>query len=143
MRRLLLSFAIALIVAGPLSAGAAAARDQAGWDRGRGERAAPGGWGRHGEERRGPGWVQDPRGGWGRGPAPGYYGPPPVAYGPPHAYGVRRGGYLPPAVRGGVVGDYGRYRLRPPPRGYTWMRVGNALVLMNMATGQIFDVIED
>jgi Ni/Co efflux regulator RcnB len=56
---------------------------------------------------------------------------------------VRRGGYLPPEVRGGVVGDYGRYRLRPPPRGYTWMRVGNAFLLMNMATGQIFDVIED
>lgn len=143
MRRLLLSFAAALILAAPLAGGVAAAREHEGWNHDRGAHGAPPGWARRGEERGGPGWGREPRGAWGRAPAPGYYGPPPGAYGPPRPYGVRRGGYLPPEVRGGVVGDYGRYRLRPPPRGYTWMRVGNAFLLMNMATGQIFDVIED
>jgi Ni/Co efflux regulator RcnB len=39
------------------------------------------------------------------------------------------------------VQDYGRYRLRPPPPGYGWVRSGRALMLMDMNTGQVFDVI--
>lgn len=54
-----------------------------------------------------------------------------------------RGGYLPPAYRhrGYVVYDYGRYRLRPPPRGYYWYRSGNDYVLAAIATGLILDVL--
>jgi Ni/Co efflux regulator RcnB len=82
-------------------------------------------------------------------PPPGYYRPPPQAYyPPPEAYGarggyLRRGGHLPPGIRGEVVPDLGRYRLRPPPPGYAWVRVGNAFLLMNRETGQIFDMIAD
>jgi Ni/Co efflux regulator RcnB len=72
-------------------------------------------------------------------------------YGPPPGYGgnerpssrpgsVRRGGYLPPQAPGYVVEDYGRYRLRPPPRGYDWVRVGDDFVLV-APDGQIFDMI--
>ncbi|MDB5465958.1 MAG: hypothetical protein JWQ46_720 [Phenylobacterium sp.] len=48
---------------------------------------------------------------------------------------------MPPDYRGAPMQDYGRYRLRPPPRGYTWMRVGGSYVLMSTMTGQIFDVV--
>jgi Ni/Co efflux regulator RcnB len=72
-----------------------------------------------------------------RAPGPEAYGPPPGYYPP------RRGGYLPPEARGGVVQDYGRYRLRQPPRGYAWVRSGRAMMLMDMNTGQVFDVIPD
>ncbi|MDB5477077.1 MAG: hypothetical protein JWP49_2588, partial [Phenylobacterium sp.] len=74
---------------------------------------------------------------WERGPGPEAYGPPPGYYPP------RRGAYLPPQARGGVVQDYGRYRLRLPPRGYVWVRSGRATMLMDMNTGQVFDVIPD
>lgn len=155
MKRLLLGFAAVLLAAGPLAAGAALARDHDGWGRGgerHEERGGGPGWGRgdgRGEGRGAPpGWVRGgergPPPGWERreAPAPGYYGPPP-GYAPPRPYGVRRGGYLPPEVRGGVIDNYDRYRLRAPPRGYNWVRVGNAFLLMNMSTGQIFDVIPD
>jgi Ni/Co efflux regulator RcnB len=98
--------------------------------RGGGERGAPPSWARSG-------------GRWERGPGPEAYGPPPGAYLPPRYYPPRRGGYLPPQARGGVVQDYGRYRLRPPPRGYAWVRSGRATMLMDMNTGQVFDVIPD
>lgn len=145
MRRLFLTIAAAAALASPT---AAVAKDhgnqdhphgggQRGGERGGGEHAAPPGWSRGG----------------GRGErapaAPPAQAPPPQAYGPPanvHAtrpQGVRRGGYLPPEMRGGVVGDYGRYRLRPPPPGYAWVRSGRALMLVDMGTGQVFDVIPD
>jgi Ni/Co efflux regulator RcnB len=40
-----------------------------------------------------------------------------------------------------VVRDYGHYRLRPPPRGYHWVRgdAGNYL-LVAIATGVILDI---
>jgi len=40
-----------------------------------------------------------------------------------------------------VVRDYGRYRLRPPPRGYHWVR-GDAdnYLLVAIATGVILDI---
>lgn len=51
-----------------------------------------------------------------------------------------RGQYLPPAYRGYVVRDYGRYRLRPPPRGYHWVRAGDDYILAAIATGLILEV---
>jgi Ni/Co efflux regulator RcnB len=106
-----------------------------GGDRG-GDRAPPGDRGaERGEWQRGRG---DPRRGWSEAPPPESY----VPYAPQgRGYGVRRGGYMPPQYRGEPLQDYGRYRLRPPPRGYTWMRVGGSYVLMSVGTGQIFDVV--
>ena len=39
-----------------------------------------------------------------------------------------------------VVRDYGYYRLRPPPRGYRWVRADNNYLLVAIATGIILDV---
>ncbi|HEX7946197.1 MAG TPA: RcnB family protein, partial [Phenylobacterium sp.] len=64
-------------------------------------------------------------------------------YPPPNAGPARRGGYLPDRYRGGTVDDYQRFRLRPPPRGYTWVRVNGGFALVSMADGRIFDVIPD
>lgn len=92
---------------------------------------------------------------WDRGRHNGYYyrnrwhyGPPPSAYyGSPYyrpGYAAwRRGAYLPPYYRGYVIHDYGRYRLRPPPRGYAWYRVGDDYLLAAIASGLIFDIIDD
>jgi Ni/Co efflux regulator RcnB len=46
-----------------------------------------------------------------------------------------------PYVRTYVVYDYGRYRLRPPPRGFVWVRADHDYLLVAAATGLIFDVI--
>jgi Ni/Co efflux regulator RcnB len=40
-----------------------------------------------------------------------------------------------------VIQDYGRFRLRAPPRGYAWMRTGAGYALVSTATGQVFDVV--
>lgn len=53
----------------------------------------------------------------------------------------RRGTYLPSCYNGFVVTNYGSCRLRPPPRGYHWVRVNNDYLLVAIATGLIFDVI--
>jgi Ni/Co efflux regulator RcnB len=37
--------------------------------------------------------------------------------------------------------DYGRYRLRQPPRGYQWVRVDNDFILVSVATGLISSII--
>jgi Ni/Co efflux regulator RcnB len=50
---------------------------------------------------------------------------------------------MPPDYRGAAVDDYGRYRLRPPPRGYAWYRVGGGYALVSIYSGQIFDMIPD
>ena len=65
-------------------------------------------------------------------------GPPPMDARP-----ARRGGYLPDSYRGGVVDDYQRFRLRPPPRGYTWVRVNGGFALVSVGDGRVFDVIPD
>ncbi|MGE3866879.1 MAG: RcnB family protein, partial [Hyphomonadaceae bacterium] len=56
-----------------------------------------------------------------------------------------RAGYRVPAYYAGpryVVYDYGRYRLRPPPRGYHWVRDDRGdFLLAAIATGIIADVI--
>lgn len=59
----------------------------------------------------------------------------PRAYAPP-----RRGGYLGPQG-GAPIEDPGRYRLRPPPRGYEWVRVPGGMALVSQSTGQVFDVV--
>lgn len=77
-----------------------------------------------------------------------YYGPPPSAYysDPYYRPGYaawRRGAYLPSYYRSNDyrIYDYGRYRLRAPPRGYYWYRSGNDYLLAAIATGLIFEVI--
>lgn len=129
---------VALVAALAVStAGVAVARDHHGDGGGRGW-ARGGERGDHGDRGAPPPWTRG--GGWERRQA----GPPPDAYGPPPGWDrPRRGGYLPPQARGGVVQDYGRYRLRPPPPGYGWVRSGRALMLMDMNTGQVFDVVPD
>jgi Ni/Co efflux regulator RcnB len=63
----------------------------------------------------------------------------------PHGYHMhawRRGERLPPAYRGSayVIPDPVVYRLRPPPRGYYWVRVDNNAVLAAVATGAVIDI---
>lgn len=77
-----------------------------------------------------------------------HYGPPPSAYysDPYYRPGYaawRRGAYLPSYYRSNDyrIYDYGRYRLRPPPRGYYWYRSGDDYLLAAIATGLIFEVI--
>lgn len=133
-RRLILALLALASVAGPI---AADARDRDGERRGGGrpdhEQRGDRGPNRGGDEYRG-----DRRGGPKREPQD--YGPPPgvrVPYTPP----MRRGGYIPPDYDGGVIADPGRYRLRPPPRGYVWVRAGDGYALVSTATGQVFDVV--
>lgn len=63
----------------------------------------------------------------------------------PRGYGdgpdVRRGRVLPPQSRGGRIEDYERYRLRQPPRGYSWYRSGDGFALVG-PNGIVFDVID-
>ncbi len=74
-----------------------------------------------------------------------FYGPPPPAYfGDPFyrpGYTAwRRGTSLPAIYREFVVSDYERYRLRPPPRGFVWYRVGDTFLLTG-AGGMIFEIV--
>lgn len=39
-----------------------------------------------------------------------------------------------------VVSNYGHYRLRPPPRGYHWVRADNDFLLVAITTGIILDL---
>jgi Ni/Co efflux regulator RcnB len=150
MRRLLLTLAALAATAGaPFAVDAAFARDNGPRDKGHGG----GSWEVAQGHDRGPDgrrWERPARGGYdgprreGRryeGPRyerRDYDGPPPPL--PPRA--VRPGGYLPPQYRGAPVEDYPRYRLRPPPEGYAWRRMGDAFVLMDR-NGQVFDIIPD
>jgi Ni/Co efflux regulator RcnB len=98
------------------------------------------------------GRYEDPRGRYEEAPRSRYEEAPRGRYGgryeeegPPaymrRGYSPRPGGYLPPDYRGAPVGDYQRYRLRPPPRGYSWIHVGNGFALVG-PDGQVFDVIQ-
>jgi Ni/Co efflux regulator RcnB len=144
MRRLLSILFAVVALAGPMAGGAAHARDDDRRDHDRGREA------RGSEFQRGRGYEnRDDRGGRYEGPQPSYerrredggryegergrmwrdYGSPlsvgpALGYEPPAGRSVRRGGYMPPAFHGPALGDYGRYRLRSPPRGYAWYRVG-------------------
>ncbi|MFZ0267178.1 RcnB family protein [Caulobacter sp.] len=169
MKRLLLTLAAMAAVAGPMAmAGDASAQDHG---RDRGDRHDGRGYGRDGGGRwdggrhdgrgdrdygRHNGWDhRDSR--WDNGRHNGYYYNNRWSYGAPPAYyygrpgyrpgynAWRRGGYLPPYYRGNgyIIHDYGYYRLRPPPRGYYWYRAGNDYVLAAIATGLIFDIINN
>jgi Ni/Co efflux regulator RcnB len=76
-----------------------------------------------------------------------YYGPPPSAHVPYASYGYRawrRGDRLPAYYRDSyyVVRDYDRYHLRPPPRGYHYVRDDRGdYLLVGIATGVILGVI--
>jgi len=119
----------------------------------RDDRGGRGGYdGRHDNGRHN-GWDRGDR--WDNGRHNGYYYNNRWSYGAPPSYyygrpgyrpgytAWRRGGYLPSYYRGNgyVIQDYGYYRLRPPPRGYYWYRAGNDYVLAAIATGLIFDII--
>ena len=170
MKRLILTLAAAAAVAGPMAAVSteAMAQDYGRHDRyERRDERRHDRWDRR-DERRDDRWDRreyrrddrrdrrwDSRTRWDRGHHNGYYynnrwyyGPPPATYygrpGYHPGYNAwRRGAYLPPAYRGRgyVVYDYGRYHLRPPPRGYYWYRDGNDYLLAAVATGLILDVI--
>jgi hypothetical protein len=77
-------------------------------------------------------------------------GPPP----PPNYHGMydqgrhegwyRKGGRIPPSYRGSryVVNDWNRYRLKPPPRGYQYIRSDNGdFLLAAVTTGAIISII--
>jgi len=81
---------------------------------------------------------RDWRNGHGRIQAGHYYYP--RGYRPNH---WRRGDRLPVAYYGRpyVIRDYDRCHLRPPPRGYHWVRVDHDVVLAAIATGIVLDVL--
>jgi Ni/Co efflux regulator RcnB len=153
VKRLAILMAIACLAL-PVTAGAQGHehRDHGGergesHDRGGGDERRGGG-DRGGGDR---GGYRDERGYRG-GPGPGYGDPGPRGggyYGSPRGYGggaprsyrFVRGQQLPPEYRGYVVGDYERYHLRRPPRGYYWYRAGDDFVLAALASGLIFEVI--
>ena len=146
MKRLILTLAAALLVAGPLSYGEAFAQGKQGgrWEQ-RGDRGGDRGGGRwRVEDRGGPDRPRgdDLRGGEGRGPR---WERPRSSDDdrrpPPGAYGVRRGGYLPPQAEGRPVEQPSQLRLRTPPRGYSWVRVPGGYALVDQRTGQIFDMV--
>ncbi|HQT51983.1 RcnB family protein [Phenylobacterium sp.] len=142
MKRLILSLAAVAAVAGPMAATATTAQAQ-GYYRDHRDR----------RDYRGPDRYD--RRDWDRGRHNGYYygdrwnyGPPPQAYyGNPYyrpGYSQwRRGAPLPAYYRGYPMYDYGRHRLRQPPRGYAWYRAGNDYVLAAIATGIIFEIINN
>lgn len=72
-------------------------------------------------------------GGYHHGPS--YYNRPP----PPRYYGHWERGHR-YYGRNVVVYDYSGYRLRPPPRGYHWVRENNDFLLVAVATGIILDI---
>jgi Ni/Co efflux regulator RcnB len=145
MKRLILTFAAMFAVAGSLPATVAVAKD------GRGSRwEQPGGGGGNrgqGAERGGGRWQEmggPNRGGDSRGDrgGPRWERPRPSAEQPPRgAYGVRRGGVLPPQAEGRPIEDPAAHRLRTPPRGYNWVRVPGGYALVDGRTGQIFDMV--
>jgi Ni/Co efflux regulator RcnB len=139
--------------------------DRDGGDRSRGGEARgawrrgetrPGGYERRGDERRGPRYEdRDGRARFeddGRRPHARrrgdedrrQYAPAPEDVAPRgRSRTIRPGGYLPPDYRGAPVHDFQRYRLRPPPHGYAWVRSGNAFLLVSLIDGQVFDVVVD
>jgi Ni/Co efflux regulator RcnB len=144
--RPLLALAAAAVMAA-LPVADAAAQDRGRWGRDDGGRGRGRGDYQQTQQRR-----DEPRG-QARGRGPDGYGPPGQArrqyapqpqYAPPE-YAPRsrqydRGGYLPPSS-GARVEDPSRYRLREPPRGYGWVRMGDRYMMVDQRTGQIFDVV--
>lgn len=170
MRRLIPFVAAIALVAGPLATAGAAMgkehreeRHEQAPARGGGEGRWPGarqgqgqgqprppGQAYRGDEYRGAGGYDprsypqaadprvDPRGGYRADPR---YDP--RAYAAPPSYGgaARRGGYLGPGAGGEVIQDPERLRLRPPPRGYEWVRTPRGWAMVSQSTRQVFDVV--
>lgn len=152
MKRLLLSAVAAVTFVSPLGVTAAQARDNdRGWyqDRDRnGDRDRDwrrdhdrrGDWdGRRFDRGRHNGYYYQNR--W-------YYGPPPSAYYGRPGFRVdyrqwRRGEYLPSYYRSRYeVVDYRYHHLRPPPRGYHYVRDDRGdIILAAIATGLIASII--
>lgn len=65
--------------------------------------------------------------------------PPPYYSGRNSAW--RQGQRLPPAYRGDVLRDPGRFRLRAAPPGYDWVGVGPDIYLVQRSTGMVLDTI--
>ncbi|WP_029911747.1 RcnB family protein [Caulobacter sp. UNC358MFTsu5.1] len=77
------------------------------------------------------------RPGYGFAPGYGYYRIAPI-------YSGRRwavGGYVPADLRRYVVVTPAFYRLRPAPRGYAWIYVGNDIALVAVASGLITEIV--
>jgi Ni/Co efflux regulator RcnB len=57
----------------------------------------------------------------------------------------RHGDHLPSAYYAPryIVHDYHSYRLRPPPRGYYWVRVDNDVLLASIASGLVVSAVYD
>jgi Ni/Co efflux regulator RcnB len=150
MNRLMPIVAALAVLTGPMvMGGEALAKDHGGRGADHGKRGGGGDWRGDGErrvrdERRGgydgpirggaTGWRED-RGGPDR-RARRSYDEAPAQYAP----SPRRGGYMSPEA-GGRLPDYGRYRLRPPPRGFVWVRTGNGFAMVSTETGRVFDVV--
>ncbi len=69
-------------------------------------------------------------------------------YSAPRGYYQRswyRGNYLPYGWYSShyIVHDWRPYRLYAPPYGYSWVRVGDDVVLTALATGLVLDVIHN
>jgi Ni/Co efflux regulator RcnB len=61
-----------------------------------------------------------------------------------HEGWYKRGGRIPPSYRDRryVVSDWNRYRLKPPPRGYQYIRSDNGdFLLAAITTGAILSII--
>ena len=65
------------------------------------------------------------------------YGYRPAYPGHRHAHWERGHYYYGPTY---VVRNYGYYRLRPPPRGYHWVRADNDFLLVAISTGILLDL---
>jgi Ni/Co efflux regulator RcnB len=98
------------------------------------------GHGRHDHDRGGydRGWHGGPRD-YGYRDHGRYYAHGPVYYAPRHDHWARGHRYYGPTY---VVSDYRSYRLRPPPRGYHWVRDRGTddFLLVAVATGIILDI---
>ena len=144
MKRLVLTLAATLAVAGPLaSSDMASAKDRHGG--GGGWQQQRGGENRGGENRGGGRWRDGPDRGYPRSEPRGYPqrgDPRGDPRGEPQAYPRDPRAYAPREPDERVIQDHARYRLRPPPRGYSWVRMGNgSFALIQQSTGQVFDVI--
>jgi Ni/Co efflux regulator RcnB len=158
MKRILLSALAVTMAVGPMTATNAFAHDndrdrRGGWDD---RRDRDGRWDDR-RDRRDRDWRDDRRDNrrWERRHHNGYsyngrwhYGPPPAAYyNHPSFYAGykpwRRGDYLPRYYRDRyVVVDYRHHHLRPPPRGYHYVRDDRGdIILAAIATGLIASII--
>jgi Ni/Co efflux regulator RcnB len=157
MKRLALATLAALTFAGPLTAAGTAAADpprhERGWDRDRGDRDYDNRDDRRDERQayrqgyRSGQWDARQHNGYnynGRW----YYGPPPQSYYGRRDFSVgyrawRRGDRLPAYYRSHYQRvDYRHERLRPPPRGYHYVRDDRGeLLLVGVTTGIILGII--